>query len=139
MHKCFLGIKKSFESKSVFSWACREGTDFSCIGSSGVFYTSFKLYRFLSFSVNVQRLYQLLQYSPVFSSGSTAQICTSAVNAPPPPHAFCAERCPTDLARSRSRSKACAQRHTSFPARFEMLWRTPNPQRGFGAFHLAMH
>lgn len=83
-----------------------------------------------------------LQYSPIIPSGSTAQICRSAVNAPPPPMPSVLSDVQLTLRGAswrQSRSKARAEHHTSLPARFEMLWRTPNPQWGFGAFHLAMH
>lgn len=83
-----------------------------------------------------------LQYSPVIPSGSPAQKRTSAVNAPPPPMPSVLSDVQLTLRgarRRQSRSKACAEHHTSLPARFEMLWRTPNPQWGFSAFHLAMH
>lgn len=144
MHKCFLGIKKSFESRSVFSWACREGTDFSCIAAQECFilHLSYIGFWVLVLMCNISTsCCNTLQYSPVIPSGSPAQICTSAVNAPPPPMPSVLSDVQLTLRGAswrQSRSKACAEHHTSLPARFEMLWRTPNPQWGFGAFHLAI-
>lgn len=135
MHKFSLCIKKSLESRSGFlCWVCREGTNFSCIAAEECFILHLS-YTGLSFTVNVQHLYQLLQYSPIIPSGSTVQIFASVVNTPPPtPYLLhWVMRNWTCKKLTKGRAEVRLVQNTTLLTQSEILWRTPDPRWGLSA------
>lgn len=130
VHKEF-GIKKWW----FFSWVCREGTNFSCVAAQECYILHLNYTGFLSFTINVQHLYQLLQCSPIFSNHSlwlnSTHIYISCKHSSthPIPSALSDEDLNLQEANQRqSRSKACAEHHTFLLTQFEILWRPPDPQ-----------
>lgn len=94
----------------------------------------------------MQHLYQLLQYSPIFSNHSlwlnstNIYISCKHSSTHPIPSALSDEDLNLQEANQRqSRSKACAEHHTFLLTQFEILWRPPDPQWGLSASHLTAH